>query len=65
MDRARHLGQPVPVAVVRGDQLDQDAITVEQAYVGDVTALSRLDERYRAPVVIVAIVEGEKDGPIQ
>jgi hypothetical protein len=59
------LGSSVPVAVVRGDQLDQDAITVEQAYVGDVTALSRLDERYRAPVVIVAIAEGDKDGPIK
>ena len=59
------LGSSVPVAMVRGDQLDQDAITVEQAYVGDVTALSRLDERYRAPVVIVAIAEGDKDGPIK
>ena len=59
------LGSSVPVALVRGDQLDQDAITVEQAYVGDVTALARLDERYRAPVVIVAIAEGEKDGPIK
>jgi hypothetical protein len=59
------LGTSVPVALVRGDQLDQDAITVEQAYVGDVTALSRLDERYRAPVVIVAIAEGDKDGPIK
>ncbi|MFI5033659.1 MAG: DUF2066 domain-containing protein [Reyranellales bacterium] len=59
------LGSSVPVALVRGDQLDQDAITVEQAYVGDVTALSRLDERYRAPVVIVAIAEGDKDGPIK
>lgn len=59
------LGSSVPVAMVRADQLDQDAITVEQAYVGDVTALSRLDERYRAPVVIVAIAEGDKEGPIK
>jgi hypothetical protein len=59
------LGTAVPVALVRGDQLDQDAMTVEQAYVGDVTALARLDERYRAPVVIVAIAEGDKDGPIK
>jgi hypothetical protein len=51
--------------MIRGDQLDQDAMTVEQAYVGDVTALARLDERYRAPVVIVAIAEGDKDGPIK
>ncbi|MBS0523702.1 MAG: DUF2066 domain-containing protein [Proteobacteria bacterium] len=59
------LGTSVPVALARGDQLDQDAITVEQAYVGDITALSRLDERYRAPVVIVAVAEGEKEGPIK
>jgi hypothetical protein len=59
------LGSSVPVAMVHGDQLDQDAMTVEQAYVGDVTALARLDERYRAPVVIVAIAEGGKDGPIK
>ena len=33
----------MPLALVRGDQLDQDAMTVEQAYVGDVTALARLE----------------------
>lgn len=55
----------VPVTVVRGDQLDQGALTVEEAYVGDVSALSRLNERYRAPTVIVAIVEGDKSaGPL-
>jgi hypothetical protein len=59
------LGTAVPVAMVRGDQLDQDAMTVEQAYVGDVTALARLNERYRAPTVIVAIAEGAKTGPIR
>jgi hypothetical protein len=59
------LGTSVPVAMARGDQLDQDAMTVEQAYVGDVTALARLNERYRAPTVIVAIAEGDKDGPIK
>jgi hypothetical protein len=59
------LGTSVPVAMVRGDQLDQDAMTVEQGYVGDVTALARLNERYRAPVVIVAIAEGDKAGPIK
>ena len=52
----------VPVAVVRGDQLDQNALSVEEAYVGDVSALARLNERYRVPTVIVAIVEGDKDG---
>jgi len=59
------LGTAVPVAMVRGDQLDQDAMTVEQAYVGDVTALARLNERYRAPTVIVAVAEGDKAGPIK
>src|SRR4051794_34074072 len=59
------LGTSVPVAMARGDQLDRDAMTVEQAYVGDVTALARLNERYRAPTVIVAIAEGDKDGPIK
>jgi len=59
------LGTSVPVTMVRGDQLDQDAMTVEQAYVGDVTALARLNERYHAPTVIVAIAEGDKDGPIK
>jgi hypothetical protein len=59
------LGTAVPLAIVRGDQLDQDAMTVEQGYVGDVTALARLNERYRAPTVIVAIAEGDKAGPIK
>jgi hypothetical protein len=54
----------VPVAVVRGDQLDQNALSVEEAYVGDVSALARLNERYRVPTVIVAIVEGDKAGPL-
>lgn len=54
-------GSAVPVTVVRGDQADQNAMSVEEAYVGDISALSRLNERYRAPTVIVAIVEGDKD----
>ena len=44
-----------------GDQLDQNAMSVEEAYVGDVAALTRLNERYRLPTIIVAIVEGDKD----
>jgi len=51
----------VPVMLVRGDQLDQNALSVEEAYVGDVSALSRLNERYRAPTIIVAVVEGDKE----
>jgi hypothetical protein len=53
-------GSAVPVGVLRGDQLDQNALTVEEAFVGDIAALSRLNERYRAPFVVVAIVEGDK-----
>jgi hypothetical protein len=50
----------VPVTVIHGDQLDQNALTVEEAYVGDVSALARLDTRYHLPTIIVAIVEGNK-----
>src|SRR6516165_3142408 len=50
----------VPVTLVRGDQLDQNALSVEEAYVGDVAALTRLNERYKAPTIIVATVEGDK-----
>ena len=54
-------GSAVPVTVIRGDELDRRAISAEEAYVGDVSALSKLNERYQAPTVIVAVVEGEKD----
>jgi hypothetical protein len=54
-------GSAVPVTVVRGDQLDQNAMSVEEAYVGDVSALTRLNERYHLPTIVVAIVEGDKD----
>jgi len=58
-------GSAVPVTVVRGDQLDQNALSVEEAYVGDVSALARLNERYHAPTIIVATVDGNKDsGPL-
>jgi len=53
-------GSAVPVTLVRGDQLDQNALSVEEAYVGDVAALTRLNERYKAPTIIVATVEGDK-----
>jgi len=58
-------GSAVPVTLVRGDQLDQNALSVEEAYVGDVAALTRLNERYKAPTIIVATVEGDKaSGPL-
>ena len=53
-------GSAVPISIVRGDQLDQDALAVEEAFVGDVSALSRLNERYRAPTIVVAIIEVDK-----
>jgi hypothetical protein len=59
-----NVGTSVPVSVVRGDQLDQDAMSVEEAFVGDVTALARLNARYRAPTIIVATVEGDPKGPL-
>jgi hypothetical protein len=55
-------GSAVPITVIRGDQLDRSVISPEEAYVGNLSALSKVNERYRAPVVIVAVVEGEKGG---
>ncbi len=57
-------GSAVPISIVRGDQLDQDALAVEEAFVGDVSALSRLNERYRAPTIVVAIVDGDKQSGV-
>lgn len=54
-------GSAVPVTLLRGDPTDQGALSAEEAFVGDVAALSRLNERYRAPTIIVAIVEGDKE----
>jgi hypothetical protein len=54
-------GSAVPVTVMRGDQTDQNAMAAEEAYVGDVSALARLNDRYRAPLIIVAVVEGDKE----
>ncbi|MBN9540418.1 MAG: DUF2066 domain-containing protein [Reyranella sp.] len=53
-------GGAVPVTVMRGDQTDQGVMTPEEAYVGDLSALSRLNARYRVPIIIVATVEGDK-----
>jgi Uncharacterized protein conserved in bacteria (DUF2066) len=55
----------VPTTIIRGDQLDQNALSAEEAFIGDTAALSRLNERYRVPTIIVAIVEGDKtSGPL-
>jgi hypothetical protein len=53
-------GSAVPVTVIRGDPSDQGVLSAEQAYVGDVSALARVNQRYRAPTIIVATVEGDK-----
>jgi hypothetical protein len=58
-------GSAVPVTVLRGDASDQKAISAEEAYVGDISALSRVNERYHVPTIVVAVVEGDKDsGPL-
>jgi hypothetical protein len=62
--RLNTAGSAVPVTVLRGDQLDQDALSVEEAYVGDISALSRLNARYRAPSIVIAIVEGDRTGKV-
>lgn len=55
----------VPTTIIRGDQLDQNALSAEEAFIGDTAALSRLNERYHAPTIIVAVVEGDKEsGPL-
>ena len=54
-------GSVVPVTLMRGDQTDQNAMSAEEAYVGDVSALARLNDRYRVPLIIVAVVEGDKN----
>ena len=55
----------VPVTVMRGDATDQGAMSPEEAYVGDISALSRLNARYRMPTIIVVTVEGDKaSGPL-
>ena len=55
-------GSAVPVTVVRGDPPDQSAVTAEQLYIGDVSALSRLNQRYNAPTIVVAVVDGPREG---
>ena len=55
----------VPITVMRGDPTDQGAMSPEEAYVGDISALSRLNARYRMPTIIVVTVEGDKAaGPL-
>ena len=53
----------VPATLVKGDQPDQDAMSAEQAYVGDTAALAKLAERYNAKRVLVVVATGEPEGP--
>ncbi|MBP6767563.1 MAG: DUF2066 domain-containing protein [Reyranella sp.] len=55
-------GSAVPVTLIRGDPTDQGALSPEEAFVGDVSALARLNQRYRAPTIVVATIEGDKSG---
>jgi hypothetical protein len=57
-------GSAVPVTVIRADALDQASISPEEAYVGNLTALSKVNERYHAPTIVVAVVDGDKPGPL-
>jgi hypothetical protein len=53
----------VPTTLVKADKPDQDAISAEQAYVGDSAAVAKLAERYNAKRVLVVIATGEPEGP--
>ncbi len=49
------------MTVLRGDQLDQNAVTAEELYVGDCFGASpAFNERYRAPTIVVADRRGQQ-----
>ncbi|TXL82213.1 DUF2066 domain-containing protein [Vineibacter terrae] len=56
-------GGLVPTPLLRADATDLKAINPEQAFVGDMAALSRLAERYGAQRILVSVATGEPDGP--
>jgi hypothetical protein len=45
--------------VARGDENDRRLVTPEQIFVGDVGALAKIAERYRANVAVVAVLVGD------
>lgn len=53
----------VPTTLIKADKADQDAMSPEQAFVGDAAAIARLAERYNARRVLVVIASGEPEGP--
>ncbi len=61
--RVSRAGGLVPTPLLRGDEADTKAIEPEQAFVGDVAALGKVAERYRARRVLVSIATGESEGP--
>jgi hypothetical protein len=52
-----------PMTLIKADKPDQDAISPEQAFVGDMAAVAKLAERYNAKRVLVVIATGEPEGP--
>lgn len=53
----------VPTTLIKGDKPDQDVMSAEQAFVGDMAAIAKLAERYNARRVLVVIATGEPEGP--
>jgi hypothetical protein len=53
----------VPMTLIKADKPDQDAMSPEQAFVGDTAAVAKLAERYSAKRVLVMIATGEPEGP--
>lgn len=53
----------VPMTLIKADKPDQDAMSPEQAFVGDMAAVTKLAERYNAKRVLVVIATGEPEGP--
>jgi hypothetical protein len=61
--RVSRTGGVVPMPVLRADAADLQAIDGEQAFVGDIEALRRVAERYKARRVLVSVASGEGVGP--
>ena len=53
----------VPTTLIKADKPDQDVLSPEQAYVGDMAAITKLAERYNAKRVLVVVATGETEGP--
>jgi hypothetical protein len=53
----------VPATLIKADKPDQDLISPEQLFVGDLAAIARLGERYNARRVLVVVATGEAEGP--